>query len=177
MKHTRKPGVMTHECDREQDVLDALSAGRWPDRCDADLRAHVTTCRLCTDLADVATALLDEHDSAWREARVPPSGVVWWRAQLRAREEAARAAGRPLAFIQGVAASFAVWLVVALLRAVPQDSLSAWRAWGAAVVPNVTFTLPDLARLAAAVPLSLLLVIGAWLLLAPIAIYLAVADE
>jgi hypothetical protein len=168
---------MMLECDREQDVLDALSAGRWPDRCDAELRAHVTSCPLCTDLADVATALLDDRDSAWREARVAPSGVVWWRAQLRAREEAARAAGRPLAFIQGVAASFAVWLVVALLRAVPSEYLSAWRAWAAAAIPQVTFTMPDVARLTAAVPLSVLLILGVWLLLAPIAIYFAVADE
>jgi hypothetical protein len=168
---------MTLECDREQDVLDALAAGRWPDRCEADLRAHVTTCRLCTDLADVATALLNDHDSAWREARVPPSGVVWWRAQLRAREEAARAAGRPLAFIQGVAASFGVWLVVALVRAMPPAFLSEWRTWAATAIPHVTFSLPDVARLTAAVPLSVLLILGAWLLLAPIAIYFAVADE
>jgi len=168
---------MKLECGREQDVLDALSAGRWPDRCNADLRAHVASCHLCTDLAEVATALLEDHDSAWREARVPPSGVVWWRAQLRAREEAARAAGRPLAFIQGVAASFAVWLVVALLRALPSGYLSTWRAWGAAAIPYVTFTMPDVARLTAAVPLGVLLILGAWLLLAPIAIYFAVADE
>ena len=168
---------MTLECDREQDVLDALSVGRWPDRCDAELRAHVTSCPLCTDLADVATALLDDRDSAWREARVPPSGVVWWRAQLRAREEAARAAGRPLAFIQGVAASLAVWLVVALLRAVPSEYLLAWRGWIVAAIPQVTFTMPDMAGLTAAVPLSVLLILGAWLLLAPIAIYFAVADE
>jgi hypothetical protein len=168
---------MTLECDREQDVLDALSAGRWPDRCDADLRAHVESCGLCTDLAEVATALLDDHDSAWREARVPPSGVVWWRAQLRAREEAARAAGRPLAFIQGVAASFALWLVVALVRAVPPGYLSTWRGWGAAAIPYVTSSLPDVARLTAAIPLGVLVILGAWLLLAPIAIYFAVADE
>jgi hypothetical protein len=168
---------MTYECSREQDVLDALSAGRWPDRCDPDLRAHVTSCRLCTDLADVATALIDDHDSAWREARVPPSGVVWWRAQLRAREEAARAAGRPLAFIQGVAASLAVWLVVALWRAVPPGYLSTWRAVVAELIPDVTFTMPDVARLTAAIPLSVLLILGAWLLLAPIAIYFAVSDE
>lgn len=168
---------MMLECGREQDVLDAISAGRWPDRCDAELRAHVPSCPLCADLADVAAALLDDRDSAWRDARVPPSGVVWWRAQLRAREEAARAAGRPLAFIQGVAASLGVWMVVALLRAVPREDLSAWRAWAAAAMPDVTFAMPDVARLTAAVPLGVLVILGAWLLLAPIAIYFAVADE
>jgi hypothetical protein len=96
---------------------------------------------------------------------------------LRAREEAARAAARPLAFIQGVAASFAVWLVVALLRAVPLEYLSGWRAWAAAAIADVTFKMPDVARLTAAVPVSVLFILGAWLLLAPIAIYFAVADE
>jgi hypothetical protein len=45
------------------------------------------------DLTAAAAALLNEHESAWGEARVPASGVVWWRAQVRAREEAARGGG------------------------------------------------------------------------------------
>jgi hypothetical protein len=168
---------MTCECSREEDVLDALSARRWPDRCDADLRAHVASCDICADLVDVATALLDDHEVAWRDARVPPSGVVWWRAQLRAREDAARAAARPLAFIQGVAASVAVWLVVALVRAVPPAYLSTWRAWVTELVPDITVRMPDMARVAGAVPLSILVLLAAWLVLAPVAIYFAVVDE
>jgi hypothetical protein len=168
---------MTCECSREQDVLDALSARRWPERCDADLRAHVASCAICTDLVEVAMALLDDHELAWRDARVPPSGVVWWRAQLRAREDAARAAARPLAFIHGVAASVAVWLVVALVRAVPPAYLSTWRAWVAGLIPDITFRMPDVASVTGAVPLSLLLLLAAWLLLAPVAIYFAVVDE
>ena len=168
---------MTCECTREEDVLDALSARRWPDRCDADLRAHVASCDICADLVDVATALLDDHEVAWRDARVPPSGVVWWRAQLRAREDAARAAARPLAFIQGVAASVAVWLVVALVRAVPPAYLSTWRAWVTELVPDITVRMPDMARVAGAVPLSILVLLAAWLVLAPVAIYFAVVDE
>jgi hypothetical protein len=168
---------MTCECSREQDVLDALPARRWPERCDADLRAHVASCAICADLVDVATALLDDHEVAWGDAHVPPSGVVWWRAQLRAREEAARAAARPLAFIQGVAASVAVWLVVALVRAVPPAYLSTWRAWVAGLVPDITVRMPDMASVTGAVPLSILVLLAAWLLLAPVAIYFAVIDE
>jgi hypothetical protein len=168
---------MTCECDREQDVLDALAAGRWPARCDEDLRAHVDTCAICRDLADVAAAFADDRDDAWRDVRVPSAGIVWWRAQLRAREDAARAAGRPVAFIQGVAASVAVWLATALLRAIPAQSVSEWRAWLAGLLPGVTFTITDVSRLAAAVPLVMFVIVGAWLLLAPIAIYFAAADE
>jgi hypothetical protein len=171
---------MTGECTREEDVLDALAARRWPDRSDAELRAHVASCGMCADLVEVAAALLDDREQAWREARVPPSGVVWWRAQLRAREDAARAAGRPLAFIQGIAASVALWLVVTLVRAVPPAELAAWRAWAGGLVPSVTITIGDVAslvRVAGIVPIGILCLLAAWLMLAPIAIYFAAADE
>lgn len=168
---------MTCECDREQDVLDAMAGGRWPGQCDEDLRAHVNACGTCRDLADVATALLSDQETACSEARVPPAGVVWWRAQLRAREDAARAAGRPVAFIQGVAASVAVWLLIALYRALPVEYVAEWRAWLTEFVPNATLTMSDVSRVAAAVPLVVLLTVGVWLVLAPIAIYFAVVDD
>jgi hypothetical protein len=163
---------MTCECVREQDVLDALTAGRWPARCDDDLRAHVSDCAICRDLADVAGALMAEQDAAWHDARVPSAGVMWWRAQLRAREDAARAAGRPVAFIQGVAASVAVWLVLALFRAIPAESVAEWRASAAALLPHVPFTMSEVSRVTAIFPLVVFLVVGGWLLLAPI-VYLA----
>ena len=168
---------MICECHREEDVLDAISAGRWPERCDEDLRTHVSCCGVCADLAEVAAALMDDRDAAWREARVPPAGVVWWRAQLRAREEAARAAGRPVAFIQGVAASVALWIIVALFRAMPLSYLAEWRAWGSGLLPALPFSMADVGRVSAAIPLVVFLVVGAWLLLTPLAIYFAVADE
>ena len=166
---------MTCECDREQDVLDALTAGRWPARCDEDLRAHVSACAVCRDLADVAAALAEDRDAASCDAQVPSAGVVWWRAQLRAREDAARAAGRPVAFVQGVAASVAAWLAVALFRAIPAGFAAEWRAWLANVLPG--FTMADVSRVTAAGPLVVFVIVGAWLLLAPIAIYFAFGDE
>lgn len=168
---------MTCECDREEDVLDALSAGRWPDRCDEELRDHVSACGICRDLVDVATALKSDQDAAWREVRVPSGGVVWWRAQLRAREDASRAAGRPVAFIQGVAASVAVWLAIALFRAVPAEYVTEWRVWLRGLFPDAVPSMSGLSTLTAALPLVVFVIVGAWLVLTPIAIYLAVEDE
>jgi hypothetical protein len=166
------------ECAHEQDVLDALAAQRWPARCDEHLRAHVNECALCADLIDVASALLEDQQSAWQEARVPPSSIVWWRAQVRAREEAARAAARPIAFIQGVAASMALWLAVAIWRALPWPALGDLRKLLAGLVPSVTFSLPDFATVATILPGALLLLaLAAWLMLAPVAIYFAAHDE
>jgi len=164
---------MACECVREQDVLDALTAGRWND----DLREHVSGCAICSDLADVAAALNAEQDAAWRDARVPSAGVMWWRAQLRAREDAARAAGRPVAFIQGVAASVALWLVIALFRAVPAESVGEWRIWSAQLLPSDYLAIVNISHVTAALPLVVFFVVGAWLLLTPIADYLAFGDE
>lgn len=154
---------MKIECEREQDVLDALAAQRWPARCGDDLRAHVGGCAICADLVAVARALLEDHDNAYDHARVPASGLVWWRAQLRAREEAARAAGRPIAFVQGVAATAIVWLLAALIRA--------------GYVPHVTLPAIDFARLASGVPVNLVWVALATLIAAPLAIYFAIAED
>jgi hypothetical protein len=46
----------------------------------------------------------------------------------------------------------------------------------AGLLPDATFTITDVSRLTAAVPLVMFVIVGAWLLLAPIAIYFA-ADE
>ncbi len=168
---------MTCECEREQDVLDAILTGRWPARCDEELRAHLNACALCSDLAAAAVAIVDQRDGAWSQAHVPTAGVVWWRAQLRSREDAARAAGRPVAFIQGVAASVALWLIVSLVRALPVGYLSEWRTWTTSALPSWTFTIADLARVTATVPLVIFILVAVWLVLAPVAIYFAAADK
>jgi len=168
---------MTCECEREPEVLDAVAASRWPDRCGDELPTHVRSCAICRDLVDVTTAFIDDRDAALRDVRVPSAGLVWWGAQLRAREDAARAAGRPVAFIQGVAASVAVWLLLALFRAVPSEYLTQWRSWFVGLFPNDSLTMAEVSGAASALPLIVFLFVGAWLLIAPIAIYFAVADD
>ena len=51
---------MAIECSREQDVLDAITTGRWPGRCDAELRDHVEFCGICQDVAAVFSAISAE---------------------------------------------------------------------------------------------------------------------
>jgi hypothetical protein len=161
-------------CAREQDVLDVLAARRWPGRCEPELEEHIRVCGICGDLAAAAAALLDEHECAWGEARVPASGVVWWRAQVRAREEAARAAARPIAFVQGVAASCAVWVAFSLLRAFPPRTGLNWRGW----VTSLAGIVPDFSAVAASVPggLSFLIVVGASLFLAPVVLFIGLRE-
>jgi hypothetical protein len=160
-------------CAREQDVLDAIAARRWPERCDRDLRAHVAQCAVCADLAEVAPVLRDDHDGIWREARVPSAGLVWWRAEMRARREAARVATRPILVVQIAAAlsavvvgGFLLWALGASPTAWARDAADwlgrpgAASAWPALDGPRLT----------------LLLAVGAWVLAVPLAMYWALRD-
>jgi hypothetical protein len=53
--------------------------------------------------AIVADAIAAEASAARREAAPPSSAIVWWRAQMRARQEAAKAVERPLTIVHTVA--------------------------------------------------------------------------
>ncbi len=110
--------MIATECDREPEVIDAVRSGRWPERCDGELRSHVSECAICTDIVAVAHALQEEHEFARREARIPPAGRIWWRAEMRARQEAARRATQPITVVQGLTGACAAGLIFALVELV-----------------------------------------------------------
>jgi hypothetical protein len=163
--------VTLPECAREADLIDAVTTGQWPDRCDTDLLSHVSGCDGCRDLAAILVTVSDAWASTRADVRLPAPGMVWWRAQMRARQEAAAAAARPIALIQTVAGVAA--LTLALLGLI---ALGPWLAafvepWGALLTIDVT-ALPG-------VPGSRLLAGGVAMLLviASLAVYVVVAEE
>ena len=174
---------MQTECVREQDVLDAVTAGRWParssNRIDAELRDHIEGCPVCQDVASVFAAISEDREQAWEEGVVPAASVVWWRAQIRAREEAARAAARPIAIAQGVAVSSLVAVALALVPfALP------WMMRASAAVADVAAWLTPRAEavsnvfaLVTGTALPIVPFAVASILLAPILLYYALTEE
>lgn len=65
--------------------------------------------------AIIADAIAAEASSARREAQPPSSAIVWWRAQMRARQEAARAVERPLTIVHALAIACGVGLLFSLV--------------------------------------------------------------
>jgi hypothetical protein len=169
--------VKIADCIREQDVLDALASGRWPERVEEDLRHHVGACENCADLVEVVRPILDDRDhAALLDAHIPSSAVMWWRAQRRARCEAAREAARPITVAQIIGSVTAVILATALLTAYsPWLRGSLARIGDAlshdAIRFNVQSVLLTQGWLLPAV------IIGISLVLAPLAVYFAVADD
>ncbi|HVD91378.1 MAG TPA: hypothetical protein VNC21_03810 [Vicinamibacterales bacterium] len=65
--------------------------------------------------AIVAEAIATEAALARSEAAPPSSAIVWWRAQMRARQEAAAAADRPISIVHGLAIACGVGLALSLI--------------------------------------------------------------
>jgi hypothetical protein len=158
---------MIDECPREADVVEAIIAGRWVALGATDLAQHAASCAVCRDVAAVGGAMRDEYEMAWAAAQVPSAGLVWWRAQLRARHQLAETAGRPITYVHAAAGTLAACLLFVLgglawpwLR----ESV-AWIEQISQAVDTGRFWLP------------LAVGIGAWLVLAPVVFLFALSDD
>jgi len=105
------------ECVHEAEVLAAVFQSRWPEQVSEELRTHAANCGICSDVAAVAGAIGECHEALMAEAAVPDSSQVWRRAQLRARREDVRTAGRPITAAQVLAFACAMGLLGALFGA------------------------------------------------------------
>jgi hypothetical protein len=89
---------------------------------------------------------------------------MWWRAELRARQEAVRKASRPMTLVEAFGAAAAIGVGVALLR----------RAW-----PWLQrfLAIPDLSALSfTQLAIVIAFAVGI-LVIAPLAMYLVLSDE
>ena len=142
------------ECRHEGDVVAAVTGGRWPSAVDPALREHVGSCPVCAEVLQVAEAMTAIERETLADTRLPAAGQVWWRAQIRARHEAAAVAARPVMVAQAVGAAAAVGLVAGVL------------SWQWVAIANAAFDL----GLIAWVGVATAAVLG------PLAIYAAVRE-
>ena len=141
-------------CPREEELLDALGRGFVG----AELDRHVASCAACGELRQVAGALLDERAVAMLEAPVPSAGTMWWRMRARLHQEAVVRARRSLLIGQGLTVAVAIALVISF--------------FGADLALSVRQTV---AMLRLSTPL--LLIAATWLLVAPIAGWVAIRQK
>jgi hypothetical protein len=95
---------MNAPCVRETELLAAL-AERGGAALPPELQRHVEMCRECRAVLTLAEAFRASADQSPSNHRMPIAAHVWWRAQVRARFEAAQDADRPMTVAQGLAAA------------------------------------------------------------------------
>lgn len=169
------------ECLHEGDVLDALQTSAWPDCCGEDLRRHVRGCPSCAELVDIVLPLIGDARAAALGAAVPSSAVMWWRLQMRARREATARAMRPIAAFQGLALACAAGLLVAAVDVV-SPAFRAFASWVTslgteAVAAGTTSRAWADLQLFSPLGLTIALVAALFVVVTPVAIYLAVSDR
>jgi len=166
-----------NECPREADILEAIAFGRWPDGC-GDLSAHAASCEVCADLVEVAVALHDDRAALCREAQPPSSGMVWWRATIRARAEATRTATQPISVLQGIAGACVVGAAAGLVTIAWQSMH--WMDRIGELAMRLESRRADIATastFATGHGLPILVAMAAGLVLAPLALYITLADD
>ena len=165
------------DCELESEVLAAVLQGRWPERVDAGLRAHVAECGICADVAAIAGAIDNAREEMRTHAVVPDSGRVWCVAQMRARREAAKAAGRPITAAQVIAFACAVGLLGACFGATSAWFQSALHRTVSGVAGIRFQSLLPLAEAVIAGHGFMLLAMATILLVVPAAVYLTMLRE
>ena len=168
------------ECPREAELLESLLAA-WPDGCPDALRGHVEECASCGTLLEAVRALREDHLASIRDAPVPSSAVMWWRLQLRARREATARALRPIAAVQALTLACAVGVLAAVIGLVVPEAarVAAWMgALGNSAAAAGTASLPSTAaQLLSPGGIALGLAGALFLIITPVAIYLALSDR
>lgn len=120
--------MMMKPCSREREVAELLHRGQWPAACPPELRAHLSACRSCADLALVTEAFQRMRSEAVGSARIGTPGLLWWRAQLRRRNAAVERIGKPILGAQIFALVINFFFVVAFLAYQARHGL-AWLSW------------------------------------------------
>jgi hypothetical protein len=149
------------ECAREQAVVEAVTSGQWTE----ELRSHASNCEVCADVVEVVHALHSDYAVASHEARIPSAGLVWWRAELRARREAMQAAQRPMTLVQAFGGACTAGVLIAVLIQT--------RPWLMEWLPSGPIDAVDLLRQ----HLPLAFTLGVLLVLAPVALYFVFSDK
>ena len=153
--------MMPFECTFEEELLAAVVAGKV----DVRLREHAASCAICRDLVEVAGAIGEVRHHMPAPILIPDAGRVWWVAQVRARREAIKEAGRPITAAHVIALACAAGLAGACFGAT-----SAWfQAALSSFVPSATAIVVEHAAIAAGMAILLFLV--------PAAIYLAMGRD
>jgi hypothetical protein len=137
--------------------------------CDHD--AFVDGCAACAEIAAIAEAFVDDRNALAREAQIPSSAIVWWRAQMRSRREAVETAAQPMTWAQGLALACAAGILVAAVGFFAPTFMKAleWVSLPTFGMPEEPLTNPIIVAFVAALGISAIVL--------PVVLYFAFRED
>jgi hypothetical protein len=118
-------------CPHEAEVQAILHQGHWPEACDPELRRHIHTCRRCSEQLLVLHTFHEARAHAMQAAPIElidHPNLLWWRAQLRRRNQALQRVARPITTAQIFALCISILAAATLLRSQLARGFS-WSSW------------------------------------------------
>ena len=115
-------------CARSVELSVVLRSGNLPSTWEPSLREHVQTCRQCSDQLLVSQSLRTARSATMAAAPMGSPQLLWWRAQLRRRNEALEKLSKPTSIVGTVAALSTLAVALALL-AWQAKGTELWLAW------------------------------------------------
>lgn len=122
-------------CSFEKDLVQALKAGHWPDGCARELRTHANGCELCRELILVTQTFQRARSESIHTAPAGSPDLLWWRAQLRRRNAAARRVGRPITIAQTFAWLTSLLVAIVFVASQYNHGLG-WASWWPEITPS-----------------------------------------
>lgn len=160
-------------CGREKELSEVLRDGHWPHACDPGLREHVRSCRRCGDYLLLTRTFQSARTEALARTQLDHPSLLWWRAQLRRRNQALEQLARPTHWV-GSASLLGALLVAVGFSIRQRRDLAGWLGWMTALPSSSSFHLDTLWAPASSWSLSLLVTcLGALVLLTAVALYLS----
>ena len=175
MTHLRQ---RAYDCPRQQDVVNAVLGGTWPDRSDDSLVTHAAHCVTCAEVAQVSILLQEDVDHARIDVIVPAAGQIWWRAAVRARLESTHAAARPMSWMHAITAAIVLGVFLAAITAVwPMlpGIINTIRAVSLEVLPSAEVAKAIAGGLTQIAGLAI--IAAAIMVIAPLALYFVLSDD
>jgi len=173
-------------CVHEKELTRLLALGHYPHACPPELSAHAETCRSCAELILVTRAFQTTRAQTVAAANLASPGLLWWRAQLRRRNQAVERVGKPILGANIFALSVMLLFGVGFLATQATSGLR-WLSWFTQLPAATAFHLESLwpttllsssARLSSGWGLPLLIPVCATLaLLGGVAVYLALEKQ
>jgi hypothetical protein len=166
-------------CPHETEIQAIVRSGHWPQACDPELRKHVETCRTCGEQLLLLHAFHAARAQTMQAARghypnLLHPNLLWWRAQLRRRNEALQRVSRPITTAQIFALCISILATAALLRSQIGSGFNWSLSLPQASVPSHFDALSFFTSLQADWGLFLPLIgLGTVLLLSAVVVYLA----
>lgn len=108
-------------CPMEKEILAAVRSGQFPAACEPALSKHVEGCKTCLQAASLGMAFAEMRTEASKKGLPGTPGLLFWKAQLRRRNQAIEQVTRPI-----LAAEIVGFVVAVIVLA-----LVAWTWWTA----------------------------------------------